>query len=234
MKSNVITIDQDEIVVRVSAEHDFLLNSQEVAFGYGVSSEVIRSHKANHSDELTEGKHWVTVENINGGAPITLWTKRGIIRLGFFIRSERAKKFRDAAEDLILGVTEKPAQSLNAAADPLVSRVLLLVDELLGRGVCAEKAAYTASRVFDGGEASHGKRANFPAGRPPSASMGEMLALIQGRELTRTEWVEAAINAGLNRTQSYNFVNQAIADGVVGLRSAGGKILFTAKQEASR
>ena len=31
-----------------------------------------------------------------------MWTKRGVIRLGMFIRSERARKFRDAAEDLIL------------------------------------------------------------------------------------------------------------------------------------
>lgn len=155
MKSNIITIDSDEIVVRLSSEHEFLLNSQEVAFGYGVSSEVIRGHKANHADELVEGKHWISVQNpavqnSNGGALITLWTKRGIIRLGFFIRSKRAKLFRDAAEDLVLKVTEKPAENQKAEADPVISRVLLLVDELMMRGISGEKAAYTASRVFDG------------------------------------------------------------------------------------
>ena len=31
-----------------------------------------------------------------------LWTKRGIVRLGFFIKSERAKMFRDWAEDLVV------------------------------------------------------------------------------------------------------------------------------------
>ncbi len=37
----------------------------------------------------------------------TLWTKRGIIRLGFFIKSNRAKQFRDWAEDLIIFATEQ-------------------------------------------------------------------------------------------------------------------------------
>ncbi len=61
-----------------------------VAGGYGVSEAVIRSHKSNHSDELISGKHWV-VENLNtlgGNQNSTFWTKRGIVRLGFFIKSE--------------------------------------------------------------------------------------------------------------------------------------------------
>lgn len=36
----------------------------------------------------------------------TLWTKRGVLRLGMFIRSERAKIFRDWVEDLAIGVIE--------------------------------------------------------------------------------------------------------------------------------
>ena len=31
-----------------------------------------------------------------------MWTKRGIIRLGFFIKSDRARLFRDWAEELII------------------------------------------------------------------------------------------------------------------------------------
>ena len=208
MKSNVITIDQDEIVVRLSAEHDFLLNSQEVAFGYGVSSEVIRSHKANHADELVEGKHFITVTNSHGGITgveninarqsglkrgndtQTLWTKRGIIRLGFFIRSERAKRFRDAAEDLIVGMSDKPAPNLNAASDPLISRVLLLVDELLGRGVCAEKAAYTASRVFENGiriKMTTPRAAREYIARPSQYPISAIVDILGNREITWTQ-----------------------------------------------
>jgi hypothetical protein len=34
-----------------------------------------------------------------------MWTKAGVVRLGFFVKSERAKAFRDWAEALILEVT---------------------------------------------------------------------------------------------------------------------------------
>lgn len=113
MNTPAITIDQDVILVRPDAEHEYVLETSLVAQGYGVNPGTIRDHKRLHADELTEGKHFVTVEkpgdeNIvagqkHGNPTITLWTKRGIIRLGFFIRSERAKRFRDMAEDLIIG-----------------------------------------------------------------------------------------------------------------------------------
>lgn len=176
MKSNVITIDQDEIVVRVSAEHDFLLNSQEVAFGYGVSSEAIRSHKSRHSDELSEGKHFLTVASCNGGEPSTLWTKRGIIRLGFFIRSERAKRFRDAAEDLIVGMSEKPAPK----ADQTVARMLELVGGLLGLGYAQADAADTALRMIGNGRAM--KRESAP--RPELYPISAIVDILGDREIT--------------------------------------------------
>ena len=36
-----------------------------------------------------------------------MWTKAGVVRLGFFIKSERAKLFRDWAENLILKIDEQ-------------------------------------------------------------------------------------------------------------------------------
>ena len=78
----------------------------------------------NQSSELIEGKHFVfAVDILNGKEQSalkiphnsTLWTKAGIIRLGFFIRSERAKLFRDWAENLILTVTQpQPVRQLPA------------------------------------------------------------------------------------------------------------------------
>ena len=41
----------------------------------------------------------------------TLWTKRGIVRLGFFIKSDRAKLFRDWAEDLVIFVANQVEKS---------------------------------------------------------------------------------------------------------------------------
>ena len=104
-------------------QHEFLMTTREVAAGYGVSEWLIRKHKENHPDELLEGKHFLGNVNIihaatPGSSRGTLWTKRGIVRLGFFIRSERARLFRDWAEDLVLAVAEGVAAPAAVPAHP--------------------------------------------------------------------------------------------------------------------
>ncbi|AZI55695.1 hypothetical protein EIB75_10720 [Epilithonimonas vandammei] len=103
----------EELSVNVlpNSDFEFLMTSKEVAHGYGVTDYNIRQHKLQHSDEFIEGKHYVIAVSItNGKSKIphnaVLWTKRGIVRLGFFIKSERAKLFRDWAEDVIINVLE--------------------------------------------------------------------------------------------------------------------------------
>lgn len=83
-----------------SSDHVFLLSSKDVAFGYGVTVTSIREHKSKQSEELIEGKHFI-IDRSYRNTPKTMWTKRGIVRLGFFIKSEKAKAFRDWAEDYI-------------------------------------------------------------------------------------------------------------------------------------
>lgn len=109
------------VEVTPDENHEFLMTTSEVAKGYGVSAGTVRKHKSEHKDELIEGKHYVIL--INGNASVTksnadcksdsypfktvLWTKRGIVRLGFFIKSERARMFRDWAEDLVINKVEE-------------------------------------------------------------------------------------------------------------------------------
>lgn len=142
--NNIITIGDDEIQVTPHDQHEFTLTSALVAQGYGVSSSTIRDHKSVHADELVEGKHWIAVENTgvgnsdagqrHGNPTITLWTKRGIIRLGFFIRSPRAIAFRDMAEDLVLGAVERGFDCDRfASLNNLVDRTLELQREIIGR-----------------------------------------------------------------------------------------------------
>ncbi len=93
-------------------QYEYLMTTKEVAKGYGISEYTLRRHKMQHPLELTEGKHFVTaVQILNGKSTIprnaTLWTKRGIIRLGFFIKSKQAILFRDWAEELIIKVDEQ-------------------------------------------------------------------------------------------------------------------------------
>lgn len=109
-KLNMQVTDGLQVAVYPNHEHEFLLPTKEVALGYDVSPYTIRRHKQNQADELIEGKHFLSnVQILNGAKGAsrgTMWTKRGIVRLGFFIKSERAKLFRDWAEDLIIKVDE--------------------------------------------------------------------------------------------------------------------------------
>lgn len=113
MNQNTPAIHIDGIVipVRIDSDHEYTLTTAEVAEGYGVAPANIRKTLERHGDELLQGKHWgVTIcHTLGGDQRMTYWTKRGIIRLGFFIRSERAKRFRDLAEDLIIRTMEDPA-----------------------------------------------------------------------------------------------------------------------------
>lgn len=112
-----------------NAQFEFLMTTKEVAVGYGTSEYVVRNTKMRHTDELIEGKHYVLGKDLypEGGTkcpPLekgitkchtldnaqphqVFWTKRGIVRLGFFITSASAKLFRDWAEDLIIALDEQ-------------------------------------------------------------------------------------------------------------------------------
>lgn len=111
----------DNLSVEIMPDHkfEFLMSTNEAAKGFGVSGNTIRRHKMEYIDELVEGKHFITsVQKMNAGCKSggylknkqILWTKRGIVRLGFFIKSERAKLFRDWAEDLVVTKIEEAYQ----------------------------------------------------------------------------------------------------------------------------
>lgn len=97
--------------------HEWLLESALVAGGYGVTTSSLRSTKSRNEDEFEEGKDYVlqnaTIAN-GGQKPKVYWTKRGVVTLGFFIKSEKAKMFRKWAADLILKVLERPVDKIES------------------------------------------------------------------------------------------------------------------------
>jgi hypothetical protein len=101
------------LYVRPNENHEWLMETKLVAEGYEVDESNIKYHQKKHNDELIENKHFIRVRNPHsnprgGIAHVQLfWTKRGVIRLGFFIKSARAKLFRDWAEDLIIREFDK-------------------------------------------------------------------------------------------------------------------------------
>lgn len=115
------------VVVTPDKEFEFVMTTSEVAKGYGISASRLRSAKFDYKNELVEGKHFITsVQKMDAGCKSggylqsnqTLWTKRGIVRLGFFIKSERAKMFRDWAEDLVINAMDD-AQRVTEQAQQL-------------------------------------------------------------------------------------------------------------------
>jgi hypothetical protein len=107
--------------------HGWYLTTRMVAEGYGVKPETVRSHKANHSDELLQGLHFLPGTNNQ-----TYWTKVGVIRLGMFISSPQAIAFRNAAETYLSQAIETPVENFNAPVD-LDLLASAIADEVLSQ-----------------------------------------------------------------------------------------------------
>lgn len=123
MKSEIVKFEGIELSVVKDKTHEWILSTEQVALGYGVTESTIRSHKSRRQNELKEGKHFLNiptsggVANCNSDEYQTFWTKRGIVRLGFSMRGERAVKFRDWAEDLVIDkIEQRPLSQLEIIA----------------------------------------------------------------------------------------------------------------------
>lgn len=113
--SQAVTLEVTEGFSVTVIRHDslgYLMTMVDVGFGYGIAANTVRNHYLNHGNEFVEGVHYVKGSQIMGTLQIRnlqpsaiYWTKAGVVRLGFFIKSERAKMFRDWAESVVLAVT---------------------------------------------------------------------------------------------------------------------------------
>ncbi len=83
-------------------EHEFLMTTRDVAKGYEVSEAAIREHKRLRGDKLVENIHFLCVsksdaQNLTNNKMMrtaTLWTKKGIIALGYLITTRIAEYFQ--------------------------------------------------------------------------------------------------------------------------------------------
>lgn len=107
------------VMIMPDNNHEFLMTTRDVAVGYDVSENTLRGHRFSHKNELIENKHFVkgvcflnTFEKGGVQPHQIFWTKQGVIRLGFYIKSERAKLFRDWVENLVVNYLEKKLPKL--------------------------------------------------------------------------------------------------------------------------
>lgn len=135
----------------------------------------------------------------------TIWTKRGIVRLGFFIRSERAKRFRDIAEDLVLrglngAYAARPAFDPVADCDARIASFAIKTKRDLGvyEGLIALR-----SRLADGQARATGRTTS-----PATAAVDVVEAVTEGRDeafevpFSRLSQVAAAYRLGGLRPRS--------------------------------
>lgn len=122
------------VAVIPDLSHEFLMVTKEVAKGYGVGVRTIQQHLQRNPNDFIEEKHVIKGTNklfapctkvgTNCSHPSGLqsgqifWTKRGIIRLGFFVKSDLARLFRDWAEDLIIHQMDAYSENLTEADLP--------------------------------------------------------------------------------------------------------------------
>lgn len=120
--------DGTKISVIFNEQHNFLIDSSALGLCYQVSESNLRYHKINNPSDFIYGKHFITVSNTHGGSPKTYWTQRGVVQLGFFVKSETATKFRRWAEDLIITSTA-PAVVLPTTYKEALKALLEKVEE---------------------------------------------------------------------------------------------------------
>lgn len=77
---------------------------EEVAQAYGVTRQAIMYHLKEHESELREGieKGDSITDTPGGPQRMTVLFREGVIKLGFFIRSQEAAAFRQFATDLVV------------------------------------------------------------------------------------------------------------------------------------
>lgn len=110
-------------------EHNWILSTRLVAEGYGVKPETIRSHKANHADEILPEQHFV----MDGSQ--TYWTQAGVIRLGMFIKSDQAIAFRNQAETYLVQALKPTVEKFNTPSTLLDALVDDLADDILAQEI---------------------------------------------------------------------------------------------------
>ena len=121
METIIVEVNKTELHVVPSTEYEFTVSTKEVAKTYGVTESTLREHK--RSSEFKADVHFIdtSFSTPSGSKTKTMWTKRGIVRLGFKLRAtKKTIAFRDWAEDFIIN-GGKQAKTGNPFLDALIA-----------------------------------------------------------------------------------------------------------------
>ena len=124
----IIKFEDVELEVLEDPKHEWILETSQVAEGYGITDSSLRSTKSRNDEELLENKHFLVLPNATGNRTQTFWTKRGVIRLGFLIKSDKAKRFRDFCEDLVISKMETTALVPQSMEEMMILQLQGMID----------------------------------------------------------------------------------------------------------
>lgn len=91
-------------------DRKFLMTLRQASFALQCSEGNLRSHLNRHEDEFDSGTHTDVVaisDSIGRMQQRRMLTKRGLIRISMFVKSDVAKQFRQWVEDLIIDLDSK-------------------------------------------------------------------------------------------------------------------------------
>jgi hypothetical protein len=210
--SAVVVFEGVELAPVADAMHEWTITTKEVAKSLGVTPAAVRACKSRNVLELKEGKHFlssVTSRNAVHTQPSTVWTKRGVVRLGFLINSDRARMFRDFAEDLVLEKIEGAQPSIDmaalatAVATAVVSAFAPILAQLVGNQTPQQPALSGPTGLVDSGDAPMLEAAEIGdiVGMNPG-SVNAMLARYGYQRLAGKSWVPTEFGRPFARTQN--------------------------------
>lgn len=85
------------------SKHGWLLSVNETCEAFNIDRASIEALRQSHTETLSEGRHYLYTTISSGGvntSKIMFWTKKGIIRLAYYLKTDAALAFLDFAEDL--------------------------------------------------------------------------------------------------------------------------------------
>jgi prophage antirepressor-like protein len=96
-----------DISIEVTPTNDhrrWYMTVEDVAVAYGRTRNCIMNHLREHADELREGieKGVSFSYTLGGPQEVTILYRDGVIKMGMFVRSQRAKAFRQFATDIVV------------------------------------------------------------------------------------------------------------------------------------
>jgi prophage antirepressor-like protein len=125
MKTEQFTFNDKTIDVHPTQDaRQWFMTVEEVARAYGVERHVILNALRRHSDELRE-EHEKGVTNcytLGGSQETRVIYREGVIKIGFFIRGERAKAFRQFATTLVVQHLDRSGSNSAEGYERLLSK----------------------------------------------------------------------------------------------------------------